>query len=735
MSDVPLDQLEQLVQGHHWDPRAILGAHPIAQDSSPAVAIRCFLPEASDVALLLSERGRQPIPMTRLHEAGLFEATVAGLPESAPYRLRIIDHAGDVLERHDPYAFPPLLTDFELHLFAEGTFFKAYETMGAHLRTVQGIAGVHFVVWAPNAARVSVVGDFNRWDGRRHPMTNRGVTGLWELFIPELIDGTLYKYELRSHHLDSPLLKADPYAFASELRPKTASIVRELSSYSWKDQSWMTARAQQDPLASPLSIYEVHLGSWMRIPEEGNRWLTYSELAEKLIPYVKNMGYTHMELLPVTEHPFDGSWGYQTTGYFAATSRHGSPEDFMAFVDTAHQAGIGVLMDWTPAHFPDDPHGLSQFDGTHLYDHADPRLGYHPDWHSRIFNYDRVEVRNFLLNSGLYWLDRYHIDGLRVDAVASMLYLDYGRKEGEWIPNRFGGHENIGAVTLLKDLNVLLHRDFPGAITIAEESTSWSGVSRPTYAGGLGFTFKWNMGWMHDMLKYFSHDPIHRRFHQNQITFGLLYAFNENFVLVLSHDEVVHGKRSLLDKMPGDEWQRFANLRSLYGFMYGHPGKKMLFMGGEFGQWHEWNHDASLQWHLCNFERHAGLQRLVRDLNRLYRQEPALHELDHDWTGFQWIDFCDAGNSVIVFLRRAKDQDNQIVCLCNLTPVPRYNYRVGVPAEGYYRELLNSDASTYGGSNVGNSGGLHTSPVLSHGMPHSLAVTLPPLSVLFLKRI
>jgi 1,4-alpha-glucan branching enzyme len=497
----------------------------------------------------------------------------------------------------------------------------------------------------------------------------------------------------------------------------------------------MTARAQQNPLASPLSIYEVHLGSWMRIPEEGNRWLTYSELAAKLIPYVKNMGYTHVELMPITEHPFDGSWGYQTTGYFAVTSRHGSPEDFMAFVDTAHQAGIGVLMDWTPAHFPDDPHGLAQFDGTHLYDHADPRLGYHPDWHSRIFNYDRAEVRNFLLNSGLFWLDRYHIDGLRVDAVASMLYLNYGRKEGEWIPNLFGGHENIGAVTLLKDLNVLVHRDFPGAMTIAEESTSWPGVSRPTYAGGLGFTFKWNMGWMHDMLGYFGHEPVHRPFHQNQITFGLLYAFNENFVLVLSHDEVVHGKRSLLDKMPGDEWQRFANLRSLYGLMYGHPGKKMLFMGGEFGQWREWDHDASLEWHLCDLDRHVGLQRFVRDLNWLYRQEPALHELDHDWTGFQWIDFCDAAYSVIAFLRKAKDQDNQILCLCNFTPVPRYDYRIGVPHEGYYRELLNSDASAYGGSNVGNAGGLQTSALPSHGLPHSLAVTLPPLSVLFLKRI
>jgi 1,4-alpha-glucan branching enzyme len=732
MSDLPLDQL---VQGHHWDPLAILGVHPMAQGSSPTVAIRCFLPEAKNVAVLLGEQDRQPIPMNRLHEAGLFEVIVPGPLGTGLYRLRITNHEGQVSERHDPYGFPPLLTDFELHLFAEGTFFKAYETMGAHLRTVQGIVGIHFVVWAPNAKRVSVVGEFNQWDGRRHPMTNRGSTGLWELFIPELADNTLYKYEILPNHQGTPILKADPYAIASELRPKTASIVRTLSQYQWKDQSWMTARAQQNPLVRPVSIYEVHLGSWMRIPEEGNRWLTYSELAQKLIPYVKYMGYTHVELMPITEHPFDGSWGYQATGYFSVTSRYGSSEDFMAFVDTAHQAGVGVLMDWAPAHFPDDPHGLDQFDGTHLYDHADPRLGYHPDWHSRIFNYDRVEVRNFLLNSALFWLERYHVDGLRVDAVASMLYLDYGRKEGEWIPNQFGGHENIGAVTLLKDLNVLVHRDFPGAMTIAEESTHWPGVSRPTYVGGLGFTFKWSLGWMHDMLGYFAHDPVHRPFHQNQITFGLLYAFNENFVLVLSHDEVVHGKRSLLDKMPGDDWQRFANLRALYGFMYGHPGKKMLFMGGEFGQWCEWNHDTSLEWHLCQFDRHEGLQRFVRDLNWLYRGEPALYEIDHDWTGFQWVDFHDAIHSVVAFIRRAKDQGNHVLCVCNFTPVPRYNYRVGVPDEGYYRELLNSDASVYGGSNVGNFGGLHTNAVPFHGMPHSLALTLPPLSVLFLKRI
>ena len=735
MSSVSVAQLEQLVQGHHWDPLAILGVHPMAQESPPRVAIRCFLPEAKTVVLLLNEENHKPVPMTRLHGAGLFEAIVSGPLGTSPYRLRITNYEGQISERHDPYGFPPLLTDFELHLFAEGTFFKAYDTMGAHLRTVRGIAGVHFVVWAPNATRVSVVGDFNQWDGRRHPMTNRGSTGLWELFIPGLTDGTLYKYEILPGHHGGPLLKADPYAVASELRPKTASIVRSLSHYQWKDQAWMTARAKQDPLARPLAIYEVHVGSWMRVPEEGNRWLTYSELATKLIPYVKKMGYTHVELLPITEHPFDGSWGYQTTGYFAVTSRYGPPEDFMAFVDKAHQAGIGVLIDWTPAHFPDDSHGLSQFDGTHLYDHADPRLGYHPDWHSRIFNYDRVEVRNFLLNSAFSWLDRYHIDGLRVDAVASMLYLDYGRKEGEWIPNQFGGNENIGAVTLLKDLNVLVHRDFPGAMTIAEESTHWPGVSRPTYSGGLGFTFKWNMGWMHDILGYFGHDPVHRPFHQNQITFGLLYAFNENFILVLSHDEVVHGKRSLLDKMPADPWQRFANLRALYGFMYGHPGKKMLFMGGEFGQWCEWGHDTSLEWHLCDYEPHAGLRRLVRDLNRLYSQEPALHEVDHDWIGFQWIDFHDAIHSVIAFIRKAKDQENQILCLCNFTPVPRYDYRIGVPRAGYYHELFNSDASVYGGGNIGNFGGLQANNVPSHGMPHSLVLTLPPLSVLFLKRI
>jgi 1,4-alpha-glucan branching enzyme len=732
MSTLPPQHIEQLVTGSHWDPLAVLGPHARQQNGTPALVIRCFLPEAHEAAVLVpSPTGT--FPMSRIHESGLFEAVLPEVPRTSRYRLRVVDHAGRVSERYDPYAFLPLLSDFDLHLFAEGTFFKAYDTLGSHLKTIDGIAGIHFVVWAPNAGRVSVVGDFNQWDGRRHPMTNRGTTGLWELFIPGLTDGTLYKYEIRPRGRDTILLKADPYAVASELRPKTASVARDISGYSWHDQAWIENRRDRDPLRIPVAVYEVHLGSWMRVPEEQNRWLTYRELAEKLIPYVKNMGYTHLELMPVTEHPFDGSWGYQATGYFAVTSRYGTPEDFMAFVDTAHQAGIGVLMDWAPAHFPDDPHGLSQFDDTHLYDHADPRLGYHPEWHSRIFNYGRLEVRNFLMNSALSWLDRYHIDGLRVDAVASMLYLDYARKPGEWIANQFGGHENLEAVLFLKDLNVLAHRDFPGTMMLAEESTSWGGVSRPTYAGGLGFTFKWNMGWMHDMLNYFSHDPIHRRYHHNQLTFGLLYAFNENFMLPLSHDEVVHGKGSLINKMPGDEWQQFANLRALYGLMYGHPGKKMLFMGGEFGQRHEWNHDRSLDWHLLQYAYHNGMQQLVRDLNRMYRTEPALYAIDHDWQGFQWIDFHDAANSILAFLRKSHEPHEQIVCVCNFTPVPRYDYRIGVPEAGYYCELLNTDASVYGGANVGNGGGVHAQHVPSHGFPFSLPLTLPPLSAMFLK--
>lgn len=727
------EDIQRLVRAEHSDPFAVLGPHPTSRNGRSTVAVRALIPDAEHIAVVPDGPHPQPVSMKRIHEAGLFEATLPDHHRSTAYRLRVTEREGTVTERHDPYAFPPLLSDFDIHLFSEGRLFKAYDTLGAHTRTIDGVTGVHFVVWAPNAIRASVVGDFNRWDGRRHQMRSRGGSGLWELFIPDLPEGTIYKYELRSRQQDTPFLKADPYAFAAELRPRTASIVHDITKYRWDDRDWMETRAKRDPLSSPMAIYEVHLGSWMRVPEEGGRWLTYRELADKLVHYVKHMGYTHIELMPVTEHPFDGSWGYQATGYFAATSRYGSPEDFMAFVDTAHQAGIGIIMDWAPAHFPDDAHGLAWFDGTHLYDHQDPRLGYHPEWNSRIFNYGRTEVKNFLQNSALFWLDKYHIDGLRVDAVASMLYLDYARKAGEWIPNQFGGNENLAAVSFLKELNVLVHQEFPGAITLAEESTAWPGVSHPTYAGGLGFTFKWNMGWMHDMLDYFSNEPVHRKYHHNQITFGLIYAFNENFVLVLSHDEVVHGKRALLDKMPGDDWQRFANLRALYGYMYGHPGKKMLFMGGEFGQWWEWNHEDSLQWHLCQCEPHLGLQRYSHDLNWLYRTEPALYEVDYNWTGFQWIDFSDTEQSVIAFIRKTKDQGNLIICVCNFTPVPRHGYRIGVPREGWYREVLNSDAATYGGGNIGNGGGVQSEPIPCHGQPCSLSLTLPPLGILYLK--
>ncbi len=729
----PSEDIERLIRAEHWDPFCVLGPHPVTANGKRATLVRAFLPEAAEASLLPGDQGTAPVPMTSVHVAGLFEATVPAMGEKPRYRLRVTDRRGGVTERHDPYAYPPVLSDFDLHLFAEGRLYRAYEILGAHLHTVDEVAGVRFAVWAPNALRVSVVGDFNGWEGRRHPMRSRGATGLWELFIPDIPEGSNYKYEIRPRDHDVPFPKADPYAFAAELRPKTASVVRDISRYQWGDQHWMAARANRDTLSGPLSIYEVHLGSWMRVPEEGSRWLTYRELTERLIPYAKDLGYTHLELMPVTEHPFDGSWGYQTTGYFAPTSRYGSPEEFMAFVDAAHQAGIGMIMDWAPAHFPDDPHGLDRFDGTHLYDHQDPLQGYHPDWHSRIFNYGRAEVRAFLLNSALFWLDRYHIDALRVDAVASMLYLDYARKPGEWIPNRFGGNENLEAIEFLKEFNIVIHREYPGVLTIAEESTAWPGVSRPTYAGGLGFSLKWNLGWMHDMLDYFGHEPVYRKYHQHHITFGLLYAFTENFVLVLSHDEVVHGKKALLDKMPGDTWQRFANLRVLYGYMYGHPGKKMLFMGGEFGQWSEWSHDDSLPWHLCQHEPHLGLQQYVRDLNWLHRNEPALHQADFDWTGFQWIDYNDGEQSAIVFMRKARDPANFVVCVCNFTPVPRHGYRIGVPAPGWYRELLNSDAAIYGGSNVGNWGGVQAEPTPWHGLPYSLSLTLPPLAVLFLK--
>ncbi len=724
---------QRLVSAQEWDPFSVLGPQPEASTGSSGECVRAFLPEAAEAVLVPGQTGLSPIPMKLVHPDGVFEASWQGQTLGAHYQFRIVDRQGKATQRHDPYAFPPFISEFDLHLFGEGKLYKAYDKLGAQVCTHQGIQGVNFAVWAPNAKRVSVVGDFNEWDGRRHLMRSRGGAGIWELFIPEMNEGMVYKFEILPQNGDAPFLKADPYASSAELRPKTASIVRDLSGYEWQDGEWMKARQSGDPLTQPWSIYEVHMGSWRRVPEEGSRWLTYSELAETLIPYVREMGFTHIELMPVTEHPFDGSWGYQATGYFAPTSRFGTPTEFMAFVDACHRAGIGVLMDWAPAHFPEDPHGLAWFDGTHLFDHSDPRLGFHPEWKSRIFNYGRTEVKNFLINSALNWFDRYHIDGLRVDAVASMLYLDYARKAGEWIPNKFGGRENLEAVEFLKELNAVAHQEHPGIVMIAEESTAWPGVSRPTYVGGLGFTFKWNMGWMHDTLDYFSLDPVHRRYHQHNVTFGLLYAFTENFILPLSHDEVVHGKKTLLDKMPGDEWQRFANLRALYGHMWGHPGKKMLFMGCEIGQWWEWNHEDSLQWHLLAYDPHRGLQRYVADLNRLYMSQPALHQVDYDWTGFQWIDLHDSEQSTLTYFRRAKDPMDIVVCAMNLTPVPREGYRMGVPIAGYYRELLNSDSEAYGGSNMGNGGGVHAEETPWHGQPFSVVITLPPLAAVFFK--
>jgi 1,4-alpha-glucan branching enzyme len=726
----PLAEIDLILRAEHSDPFHVLGAHPVRVGGQPAIAIRAFLPDAAEAWVL---RDGALVPLQRIHPKGFFEAVFPGESQIFPYRLRAKNAAGDEWEFEDPYRFPPVLTDFDLHLLSEGTHFDAYEKLGAHLREIEGVRGVVFAVWAPNARRVSVVGDFNQWDGRRHPMRVRGASGIWELFLPGLGEGEIYKYEIKSRDNAFLDVKADPFAFYSELRPKTASVVHDIHRYTWHDDAWMAERPQRQALDAPLAIYEVHLGSWRRVPEEGNRMLNYRELAERLVDYVLKMGFTHVELLPVMEHPLDESWGYQTTGYFAPTSRHGTPEDFMYFVDYCHQHGVGVLLDWVPAHFPGDAHGLAYFDGTFLYDHADPRRGEQQDWGTRVFNYGRTEVRSFLLNSALFWLGRYHADGLRVDAVASMLYLDYSRKPGEWLPNRYGGNEDLEAIDFLKRFNEIVHHEHPGVLTIAEESTAWTSVSRPTYLGGLGFSLKWNMGWMHDTLLYFSKDPIHRKYHHNNLTFSLLYAFAENFVLVLSHDEVVHGKRSLLAKMPGDTWQQFANLRALYAFLYTHPGKKMLFMGGEFGQWIEWNSNQSLDWHLLDYEPHRKLQQLVADLNRLYRAEPALHEVDFEHAGFEWVDFRDTDNSVVVFLRRARARDEHVVVVCNFTPTPRYGYRVGVPAACFYRELLNTDATAYGGSGVTNSPGQYAMYQPWHNQRFCLELTLPPLGVAILK--
>ena len=625
-----------------------------------------------------------------------------------------------------------MLEEDDLYLFNEGSHYRLYQKLGAHIRNVDGQDGVCFAVWAPNAEQVTVIGDFNSWNKESHPLRPRGQSGIWEGFIPGLGRGDLYKFHIASRYNGYQVDKTDPFAVYRQMPPDTASRVWDLQ-YEWGDREWMEKRQQHNSLSSPQSIYEVHLGSWARVPEEDNRMLTYRELAQKLTEYVLRMGFTHVEFLPIMEHPFSGSWGYQTTGYFAPTSRHGTPQDFMYLIDYLHQHGIGVYLDWVPSHFPTDEHGLAYFDGTHLFEHADPRQGFHPDWGSYIFNYGRNEVRSFLMSSALMWLDVYHADGLRVDAVASMLYLDYSRKVGEWIPNQYGGRENLEAINFLRRFNTDIYQAHPDVQTVAEESTAWPMVSRPTYVGGLGFGMKWDMGWMHDMLEYMRQEPIYRKYHHNSLTFRMLYAFTENFVLPLSHDEVVHGKGSLIGKMPGDEWQRFANLRLLLGCMYAQPGKKLLFMGAEFGQVREWTHDDSLEWHVLQYPNHAGLQKWVEDLNQVYRREPALYEVDGDPAGFDWVDCSDSDQSVLTFMRKADSVDDLVLIACNFTPVPRTNYRIGVPRGGFWHEIANSDAAQYWGGNWGNLGGVEAAPVSHHGRPWSVSVTLPALSVLFFK--
>lgn len=713
------NEFQKIINATHHDPFCVLGRHP---QGNLDVA-RAYLPYAHDVYL-----ADVNAPMSRIHETDIFEWRGAKNILPNRYRIQWSDQHNNKHLEYDPYCFPPQLTDFDLHLFGEGKHWHAYQFLGAHTHSIDGIPGVLFAIWAPNVNRVSVIGDFNQWDGRRYPMRSRGSSGVWELFIPGIKSGGLYKFELLTNqgHI---LVKSDPYGQAFEMRPSNASIVVENTPFLWQDNDWQNKRQNKDWLHQPMSAYEVHLGSWRR-DAQGN-FLNYAETVKQLVEYVLEMGFTHLQLLPLTEHPLDASWGYQTTGYFAPTSRFGDPDDFRYFVNYCHQNDIGIIMDWVPAHFPKDNHALAQFDGTALYEHDDPRRGEHRDWGTLIYNYGRNEVKNFLLSSAYYWLAEYHIDGLRVDAVASMLYLDYSREDHDWIPNVYGGNENLEAIDFLRELNSVIHGQFPGCLMIAEESTAWPQVTRPTWLGGLGFSMKWNMGWMHDTLQYMSKDPIHRPYHHNQLSFGLLYSFTENFVLPFSHDEVVHGKGSMLNKMPGDEWQRFANLRLLYTYMFTYPGKKLLFMGCEFGQGTEWDVDRELDWYVLEYPVHQGVQKLVADLNRLYKASPQLYQYDFQHEGFEWIDCHDADQSVISFLR--KSDNSFLIVALNFTPMPRYDYRIGVPENACYQEIHNSDSEYYGGSNVGNLGKLKAENIEWMGRPYSLRLTLPPLAGIVLK--
>ncbi|TQX87734.1 MULTISPECIES: 1,4-alpha-glucan branching protein GlgB [Rhizobium] len=725
LAGIDHDALYALVEGRHGDPFSVLGLHGFGS----GYVIRAYIPGAISVDVIAAGSGEILAQLQPVFQNGLFAGAVEGRPE---YRLRI--HWPDAIqETEDPYSFPPLLGDLDLHLLAEGNHYKLGKVLGAQAMSVEGIAGVRFAVWAPNARRVSVVGDFNSWDGRRHPMRLRPNAGVWEIFVPRLGPGDHYKYEIIDSGGTVLAQKADPVARASEAAPATASIVARSTPFQWNDAEWLASRKARQDDDAPMSVYEVHLSSWVRIPEEGNRHLNWMELSQRLIPYARDMGFTHLEFLPIMEYPFGGSWGYQPLGLFAPTGRYGTPEDFAYFVDRAHAAGIGIILDWVPAHFPTDPWGLARFDGSALYEHEDPREGFHRDWNTLIYNLGRNEVKSFLISSALEWIERYHIDGLRVDAVASMLYRNYSRNADEWIPNKYGGRENLESVDFLKHLNAIVHERCPDALMIAEESTAWPGVTKSPEDGGLGFDFKWNMGWMHDSLDYIEKDPVYRSYVHGMMTFGLVYQYTEKFMMPLSHDEVVHGKGSLIGKMPGDDWQRFANLRAYFGFLWGHPGKKLIFMGGEIAQTTEWNHDASVVWDLLDQPQHAGMQRLVRDLNHLYRDEAALQFSDVHGEGFSWAVPDDAVNSVIGMLRRSADGKQMMLVLCNFTPVPRHGYRVGVPEAGHWAEVLNSDAAVYGGANIGNAGGVWTEDIPAHGQDASLSVMLPPLSTLFLR--
>lgn len=722
--------IEKIINFEEDEPMEILGRHYIKTED--CTVINAYLPRAEEAWVqFTNKKNIEKFLMTNLN-SGFYQLVLNEEEKNEKYKICFKDQSGYIEERVDPYSFSTEITDYDIYLLGEGNYFRAYEKFGAKIKVKDGIKGVQFTVWAPHARTVSVIGNFNHWRPGSHPMNRVKLTGIWDLFIPGLNEDELYKFAIKTPegHI---LSKSDPYAFKAEIRPNTASVISSLEKYKWSDEKWISEREKDDHFSKPISIYEVHLGSWKRDGKKNWDFLSYKDFAHDLINYVKEMGYTHIELMPIMEHPLDASWGYQTISYYAPTSRFGNPEEFMYFIDLCHQNNIGVILDWVPSHFPKDMHGLNTFDGRQIYAYEDWKRGEHKEWGTLVFDFFRPEVKSFLISNALFWIDKYHIDGLRVDAVASMLYLDYSRKDSDWSPNMFGGREHLEAIDFIKKLNEVIHSEYKGVLTIAEESTSWGGVSRPTYLGGLGFSMKWNMGWMHDTLEYFCKDPIYRKYHQDMLTFSMIYAFTENFVLPISHDEVVYGKRSLLEKMPGDDWQKFANLRLFLGYMYSHPGKKLLFMGADIAQRDEWNFNSSLDWHLLNYEPHKKIKKYMQDLNKLYKENKALYEVDFDWTGFEWVDFSDATQSIVLFIRWSKNKEEMILVCCNMTPTPRYDYRIGIPKFGFYREIFNSDSEVYGGANIGNMGGVKSDDISWHSKPYSINVNLPPLGITLLK--